>query len=163
MGLLLPIHILALGYTVGSTAFHSFIASPIAIKTLPRREFGEFQGKALPIQMMTQTIAPLVIGLTAPYTISTVGLALLATSSLAGLFNIGYVNSKCIDLKNKRYAIIDGKFGGDIEKANECAEVKALNKEFGKWHGVSMLANLISIVTITAYGFVLGANLTVIP
>lgn len=163
MGILLPIHILAYGYTFGSTTFHSFVASIKALDVLPRRQFGEFQGEVLPIQFITQTIAPLVIGLTAPYSISTIGLGLLATSSVGGIANLAWLTPLCQDLKNKRYSIIDNKFNGDDKKAAESGELKSLDKEFGKWHGMSMLSNLISIVSLTAYGFVLSGKLKVIP
>lgn len=161
MGFLLPIHIISYGYTLGSTSFHSFIASPKALETLPRRQFGEFQGEVLPIQFWTQTLAPIVIGLTAPYTISAIGLGLLATSSFGGIANLGYLTPLCQDLKDKRWKIIDDKFNGDDKAANESGDLDSLNKQFGKWHGLSMLSNLVSIVTLTAYGFVLSGKLKV--
>lgn len=161
MSILLPVHILTYGYTLGSTTFHSFIASIKAIETLPRREFGEFQGAVLPIQFITQSIAPIVIGLTAPYSISTLGLGLLATSSIGGIANIAYLTPLCSNLKTKRYEIIDNKFNGDDKAAVESGDLKAIDKEFGKWHGMSMASNLLSIVSLAAYGFILSGKLKV--
>lgn len=161
MGFLLPIHILTYGYTFGSTTFHSFVASIKALDTLPRRQFGEFQGAVLPIQFATQTIAPAVIALTAPYTLSTAGIALLVTSAAGGIANWAYLTPKCTVLKNKRWSIVDAQFGGDNERAVAEGAVASIDKEFGKWHGASMAANLVSIVAMAAYGFVLSGKLKV--
>lgn len=161
MNILLPIHILTYGYTLGSTSFHSFVASIKAFDTLPRREFGEFQGKVLPIQFITQSISPLVVALTAPYSVPSLGLGLLAVSSLGGILNIAYLTPVCVDLKDQRYKIIDSKFNGDVDKAVESGDLKTIDKTFGKYHGFSMLANLASIVTFAAYGFILSGKLKV--
>lgn len=161
MGLLLPLHILSYGYTFGATTFESFIASPIALKSLPRRQFGELQAATLPVHLATQTLGPLIIAATAPYALTTLGISLLGASSLCGLFNIAYVSPLCADLKIKRWQIIDSKFNGDDKAANESGDLKALNQQFGKWHGVSMLANVLSVVTVTAYGFILSGKLKV--
>lgn len=162
MSYLLPIHLMTYGYTFGSTTFHSFVASFKAIETLPRREFGEFQGKVLPIQFVTQSVAQIIIGLTAPYTISTLGLGLLGVSALGGIANIAYLTPKCAHFKTKRWEIVDTKYNGDNEAAVKSGEVSALDKQFGKFHGMSMGANLLSIVALTAYGFILSGHLKVI-
>lgn len=161
MGLLLPIHILTYGYTLGSTTFHSFIASIKALDTLPRRQFGDFQGAVLPIQFATQSIAPVVIALTAPYTLSTTGIALLVSSAAGGVANLAYLTPKCAVLKTKRWDIVDKDFNGDNEKAVASGTVASIDKEFGKWHGASMAANMVSIVAMAAYGFVLSGKLKV--
>mgnify|MGYP003365175921 FL=1 len=162
MGLLLPIHILAYGYTLGSTTFHSFIASIKALDTLSRRQFGDFQGAVLPIQFATQALAPVVIGLTAPYTVSTAGVALLVASAVGGVANLAYLTPKCAVLKTQRWSIIDSKYDGDDKAAVASGDLKAIDKEFGKWHGASMAANLLSVVTMAAYGFVLSGKLRVV-
>lgn len=158
---LLPFHILAYGYTFGSTSFESFVAAPIALKSLPRRQFGELQAATLPYHLLTQTIGPILIAVTAPYAITTIGLSLLGVSSACGLFNIAYVSPLCADLKSKRWAIIDSKFNGDDKAAVASGELKEMDKSFGKWHGVSMLANVVSVITVSAYGFVLSGKLRV--
>lgn len=162
MSFLLPIHILTYGYTLGSTSFHSFVASIKAFETLPRREFGEFQSKVLPIQFITQSVSPLVLALTAPYSIPGIGIGLLALSSLGGIVNVAYLTPLCTDLKDQRYKIIDSKFNGDVDKAVESGDLKNIDKSFGKYHGFSMLANLSSIVTFAAYGFILSGKLKVV-
>lgn len=161
MQYLLPLHILSYGYTFGATTFESFVASPIALKSLPRRQFGELQASTLPVHLATQAIGPIIIAATAPYALSTVGISLLAVSSLGGIFNIAYVSPLCADLKSRRWKIIDTKFGGDDKAAVASGELKAIDAEFGKWHGVSMLSNVLSVITVTAYGFVLSGKLRV--
>lgn len=163
MGILLPIHILTYGYTLGSTTFNSFVASVKAFELLPRRQFSELQGQVLPIQFITQSIAPIVIGFTAPYKISALGLGLLAMSSAGGIANIAWLTPVCAEIKTQRWKIINEKFDGDDKKAVASGELKSIDKEFGKWHGMSMVSNFISIVTLAAYGFVLSGKLKVVP
>lgn len=159
MQLLLPVHVLTYGFVFGSSVFHSLIASPRAFETLPRREFGAFQAVTLPIQFATQTLAPLVIGLSAPYTVSTLGLGLLAATSIGGALNILYLTPKCAQLKTERWALIDAKYGGDEALAKASGDLAVIDKQFGKFHMLSMVSNLASIIAITGYGFVLGSKL----
>lgn len=163
MSFLLPIHILTYGYTFGSTTFHSYVASIKGLEVLPRRQFGQFQSAVLPIQIITQSLAPVVIGATAPYTIPGVGLGLLLASSAGGVINWAWFTPLCNKLKDERWKLVDARFGGDNDKAVASGELKAIDKEFGKWHGMSMAANLLSILSITAYGFVLSGKLRVVP
>lgn len=88
-------------------------------------------------------------------------MGLLVTSSFGGVANLAYLTPLCAGLKTKRWAIIDSKFAGDDQAAVDSGELKSIDKEFGKWHGMSMGANLLSIVTLAAYGFVLGGKLKV--
>lgn len=127
---------------------------------LPRREFGALQSKTLPIQFATQALTPLIIGLTAPYAIPTYGLALLGLSSLGGLANALYLTPKCAKIKETRWNLIDTQFGGDEQKAKDSGSLVQLDKQFGQYHVVSLIANLLSILTIGAYGgAVLGTRL----
>lgn len=162
MQFLLPVHILTFGFTFGSSVFHSLIASPRAFETLPRRDFGAFQSVTLPIQFATQAIAPLIIGLSAPYAVPTIGVALLAATSFGGIINLAYLTPKCADLKVQRWALIDAKYNGDEAKAKESGDLAIIDKAFGKYHMLSMVSNLASIIAITGYGFIIGSKLKAI-
>jgi len=155
---LISAHIMLYGYALGSTTFNSFVASIKAFELLPRREFGILQGAVLPIQFLTQAAAPPLIALTAPYALSTLGMSLLAISSTGGLLNLGWITPTCADIKQKRWSVIDSKFGGDEEAAKASGDLKDLDKAFGKYHVWSLIANFASILSITAYGFVLSGK-----
>lgn len=81
---------------------------------------------------------------------------------MGGIANIAYLTPKCAHFKTKRWEIVDTKYNGDNEAAVKSGEVSALDKQFGKFHGMSMGANLLSIVALTAYGFILSGHLKVI-
>ncbi|KAF6006084.1 hypothetical protein HII13_005204 [Brettanomyces bruxellensis] len=153
---LAPIHVIIYGFDLGSSSFHSFVASIAALKTLKRRDFGNFQHKVFPYQFLTQTIAPGLLALTAPYTLTPVGVSLLATSSIGGLLNLLWARPKCDEIKRKRNFIIDNVYGGDDDKGMESDDCKPLNKEFMKYHRWSLFFNMASIVSITAYSWVLS-------
>lgn len=153
------VHILTWGFAFGAPAFYSLVASPRAFKQLPRREFGALQAETLPLQFAMQTVAPLVIGLTAPYTIGSLGLGVLAASALGGAVNMAYLHPKCAEIKVQRWAVIDGEFGGDEAAAKASGKLAQLDSRFGKLHMVSMVANLASILAIGGYAFVMGARM----
>lgn len=154
-----PIHVLIYGFDFGSSTFHSFIASIIALRTLKRRDFGKFQHEVFPYQFLTQTLSPALLALTAPYALTSTGIALLATSSLGGVMNMAWARPKCEKIKEKRDAIIDNVYGGDDDKAMASDDCKPLNEQFMKYHSWSLFFNMVSIVSITAYSWVLTKGL----
>ncbi|KAH3663566.1 hypothetical protein OGAPHI_004967 [Ogataea philodendri] len=157
--MLLPIHLLTYSYVFGATSFHSFISSVRAFKVLPRKEFGLLQSKLFPIHFLTQSVGPIVVGLTAPYSIPTTGLALLAVSSISGFVNYLWLLPVCSRLKAERFALEDLP---EAERSEETAQkIAALTKQFGKYHGISLFFNLISVLTITGYSYVFSTQLLV--
>lgn len=159
MSALLPIHFLAWGYDFGSTSFHTFIGSIAALHTLKRRDFGAFQNKVFPYQFWTQTLAPGLIAFTAPYTLTSVGIGLLAASSIGGILDLAIAEPKCRSIKEKRDTITDNVYKGDDEAAKKSGDLDALNKEFGKYHTLSLFFNAVSIFTITGYAWVMSKGL----
>ncbi|ODV84824.1 hypothetical protein CANARDRAFT_200250 [[Candida] arabinofermentans NRRL YB-2248] len=156
MSILLPIHLLTYSYTFGSTSFHSFISSTKAFKVLPRKEFGLLQSHLFPIHFLTQSLGPLIIGISAPYTIPITGLGLLTTSSIGGLINYFYLLPKCHSIKAERESLLETN-GNDLESV----EYKELTSKFGKFHGFSLLFNFLSVLTITAYGLILSGQISI--
>lgn len=150
---LAPVHVLTYSFMFGATTFHSFYSAVVAFKVLPRKEFGILQHHLLGPYFIAQSVAPIVIGLTAPYTIPTFGLVSLGISSLGGLINNFYCLPVSRKLKADKEALLES--NGNVETE----EVKTLAKQFGKVHGISMLINVISIASLTAYGFVLTSGL----
>lgn len=51
----------------------------------------------------------------------------------------------------------DGKKSYDAPPHSQ--EMTALNKQFGKIHGLSSLFNLVTFISVVAYGFTLGSRI----
>lgn len=139
---------------------HSYIVSPLAFKHIAREEFGKLQNKVFPSYFVGQAIAPIILGLTAPAKFRMM-LPVLAASAIAGALNRLWLLPVCHKLKDdlqkltaskEDEVIVDGK----IEPS---AAYKAVKKQFGMYHGLSMLCNTISIVTLGAYGVGLATKL----
>ncbi|CDK24124.1 unnamed protein product [Kuraishia capsulata CBS 1993] len=150
---LAPYHVLGFSLLYGTTTFHSYISSPIAFKVLPRKEFGVLQKHIFPGYFLAQSVGPILIGLTAPYTLATAGIASLVVSSLGGLVNYAYLLPKTQGIKEQRLAL------NEDEAAEPSAEMKKLTSQFGKFHGLSLLFNLVSFLGLTVYGFQLTKGL----
>ncbi|ESW95784.1 putative mitochondrial outer membrane protein [Ogataea parapolymorpha DL-1] len=157
--MLTAVHLLAYSYVFGATSFHSFVSSVRAFKVLPRKEFGLLQSKLFPIHFLTQSIGPVVVGLSAPYTIPTVGIALLAASSLSGLTNYLWLLPVCNRLKTERFALEDLPESERTPETNE--KIAALTKQFGKYHGISLVFNTLSVLTLAAYSYVFSTQFLV--
>lgn len=136
---------------------HSYIVSPIAFKHLQREEFSNLQNKVFPLYFLGQTAAPILIGLTSPLCPKTVGPVLLA-SAVAGALNYFWVLPVCKKIKEDRNKLVADKKHEQIvdgETVNS-EEFTNLSKQFGMYHGISSLLNLVSLVTLGAYGFLLS-------
>ncbi|KAH3902920.1 uncharacterized protein SCODWIG_03206 [Saccharomycodes ludwigii] len=137
-------HILLYSFLFGGVTFYSYFASPIAFKTLERKQFSILQHKVFPGFFTFQTLIPIALYLTYPLPISTAGntiKALLSIASITGLANLAWISPWCQEIKEKR---------SKVEEAS--AEDLALRKEFGKAHGLSLLFNLSHAVSLLAYG-----------
>ncbi|CCH61720.1 hypothetical protein TBLA_0F01780 [Henningerozyma blattae CBS 6284] len=131
-------HLLLFSFAFGGGAFYSYVASPIAFKTLERPAFSALQTKVFPIYFALQTTVPLVIMATAPVTLTTAGWSTLGASAVFGAINWGILLPKSKKIKE------------DKQRLNE-----PLGKEFGRIHGLSLLANAAHIFALAGYGFVL--------
>lgn len=114
------------------------------------------QNHIFPNYFLGQTLAPIVLGLTAPYTIPTLGLAALGVSTISGAINRFYLLGATQKIKTARFKLEaeEETRGISHNKSDEpSAEMKVLNKQFGKVHGFSLLFNLLSVIGITAFAF----------
>lgn len=59
-------HIIAYGTLLGSSAFQTFLAGPLAFKVLPRQQFSTLQQSIFPAYFSSQTVLPVVLALTWP-------------------------------------------------------------------------------------------------
>lgn len=150
-----PYHLFIYSLVFGASTFHSFVVSPIAFKHLKREEFSNLQNKVFPLYFIGQTAGPILLGLTAPFKLCPFGLGLLSVSAIAGALNYFVMLPWCKNIKEQRNKL-QKELGAD-ETSEELAE---LNKQFGFAHGMSSLANLVSIISITVYGAFLTRGLS---
>ncbi|KAM9928772.1 hypothetical protein OXX59_001628 [Metschnikowia pulcherrima] len=154
------VNVLLFSMAFGGGVMHSFIVSPIAFKHLPREEFGNLQHQVLPLYLLGQTAAPVLLGLTTPLS-SRFSTPVLAASAVAGAINYFWVLPRCNQIKDeKKKSIAEKKHEQIVDgKVEDSEEFRALSKQFGKFHGISSLLNLVSIATLGAYGFALGRRI----
>lgn len=150
-----PYHLLTYSFSFGATVFHSYVSSPVAFKVLPKDQFGKLQNHLFPSYFLGQAISPVIIGLTAPFALSTAALVTLGLSSLGGLANYFWLLPWTHNVKSKRLALQET-IGEGFEE-NE--DYKKLTKEFGRSHGLSLLFNLITAIGLASYGVILSGKL----
>ncbi|KAI0603066.1 hypothetical protein F4775DRAFT_11429 [Biscogniauxia sp. FL1348] len=177
-----PYHVLSYGTLLGTQVFHTFINSLTSIKVLERPQFGILQRALFPTYFGIQTVAPVVLALTYPGS-SVLRTALDGTTTSTGIggvlhasnrwgvlvplctiFATGLVNwvyllpeTNKLTAKRRDQEKEDGKKSFDGPPHSE--KMKALNKQFGKIHGISSLLNLITLVATVVYGVNLSSRL----
>ena len=129
--LLRPIsHLILYSFTFGGAVFYSYVASPIAFKTLARDQFSVLQSKVFPWFFTMQSLSPVALALTLPIPLATPAYYALGSSSIMGLVNLyGLLPwNKSIKIKrqNDKYAIVENYTREELENlgySNE--EIKA--------------------------------------
>ncbi|KAJ5601384.1 hypothetical protein N7510_010918 [Penicillium lagena] len=167
-----PYHILSYGTLLGTQFYQSFVSGTVAFRALPRPQFASFQAAIFPIYFSMQTALPVVVALTASRGGQAVGLSGLtapehrfstllpmATVAVTGLINLFVLRPMTINVMRERKAqeTRDGKRSYD--PAPHSKEMIALNKKFGRVHGMSSLINLVSLIATVWYGAVLSKRL----
>ncbi|CAI5757095.1 unnamed protein product [Candida verbasci] len=151
----IPYHFLFYSLAFGGSAFYSFIVSPLVFKKLTREEFSNLQNKVFPTYFQGQILSPIIIGLTTPLKWCPFSLGLLALSTIGGTLNYLWLLPKCQQIKEERNKYLADKLGDENSEG-----YKALSKQFGKYHGISTLINIISIFSLGIYGVTLANGLT---
>ncbi|KAK1501644.1 hypothetical protein CTAM01_05868 [Colletotrichum tamarilloi] len=155
----------------------SFVNGITMFRVLERPAFATAQNALFPVYFTIQTALPALMALTYPGSRSLLGeqassitgllqesnrytaLLPIATMFLTGLVNLAVVLPKTVTVMKARYAQEkkDGKKSYDA--APHSQEMQALNKSFGKLHGISTLINLAGFIAMIQYGFSLAARL----
>lgn len=159
-----PYHLLLYSLALGSTAFHSFVIGPIAFQTLPYDHFSALQARVFPLYFGAQTVASAVLGVTAvaafPWLAGGANLVLAARASLGvagagAALNWGVLGpqTRGIMARRKHQEQVEGK---SCKAPDVSEDMRKVNKEFGKVHGISVLANLGTLAGLVAYGVVLS-------
>ncbi|KAG6038529.1 hypothetical protein E4U41_004122 [Claviceps citrina] len=170
-----PYHIISYGALLGTSFFHSFINGPTIFDVVERPVFSTIQANLFPIYFGMQTTLPVILALTFPGNpllgVSSGTSGLLETTSrwqslapIATMFVTGLVNlavmlplTKQVMKERRGQVRRDGKQYWEPGPHSE--EMRALNKKFGKLHGISSLLNLVTIASAVTYGFTLGSRL----
>ncbi|KAJ5266709.1 hypothetical protein N7478_009517 [Penicillium angulare] len=167
-----PYHFIGYGTLLGTQFFQSFIAGPVAFRALPRPQFASLQSAIFPVYFSLQTALPVAIALTASKGGQALGisglvapenrystLVPLATIAVTGLINNVFLRPLTIKImrERKHQETRDGKKSYD--PAPHSKEMVALNKRFGRVHGISALINLAAFAATLYYGAVLSKRL----
>lgn len=149
------VHLLAYGTWLGALVWQTFIAGIVMFKNLPRQTFGKVQSKLFPIYFgLSSACSAIQLGVLlfgaagAPQK----QLVLLGLGLASSLLSFLVVEPLCTRIMFRRY---------DLENAAERDEdkIKALAKQFGKWHGISSLINLGTLVAAVGHGYWLAGCL----
>ncbi|KAI1098990.1 hypothetical protein F4804DRAFT_337687 [Jackrogersella minutella] len=173
---LAPYHILSYGTLLGTQVFHTFINSITSFKVLERPQFAILQRAVFPKYFGIQTAGPVLLALTYPGSSGAFGVASsltgvfhpsnrwgvlvpLGTIFATGLLNLAYLlpETNKITALRRQQEKKDSKASYDA--GSQSKDMLALNKQFGQIHGISSLANLITLIATIVYGFNLASRL----
>ncbi|KAL4427167.1 hypothetical protein ABPG77_001171 [Micractinium sp. CCAP 211/92] len=150
------VHLLAYGTWLGTIVWTTFVAGFTMFKNLPRQTFGRLQSKLFPLYFGLSAaccaIQLGVLGFTAPAAPQK-ELLLLGIGLGSSLLNLLYVEPCATKVMFQRYAL------ESAEGARDEGAIKAMAKQFGKWHGLSSLLNLAVLVVAVGHGWWLASSL----
>ncbi|AET38318.1 Tmh18p Ecym_2605 [Eremothecium cymbalariae DBVPG len=156
MRLLKPaFHLLFYSFSFGGSTFYSYVASPIAYKALDIDSFSTLQQNVFPLFFKFQTAYPLILAATGPVALTSGAMTSLATASVTGAVNSFWLLPWTQRIKKERKALAEKSSGDELE-----ARDAPLRKEFGKAHGLSLLFNMIHVISMASYGVILSKSLS---
>lgn len=154
-----PYHMLLYSVLFGSTAYQSFFAGIVAFKTLPYEQFSALQAKIFPPYFNFQAVASTLLLLSPPVkfvgTAAILARGSLGTAAVGSLANIFWLSPLTRDIMARRRAQ-EAKEGKSCKDKDVSEDMKLVNKEFGKVHGYSVLANMGTFLGLLTYGVVLS-------
>ncbi|KAA1468507.1 hypothetical protein DENSPDRAFT_833820 [Dentipellis sp. KUC8613] len=155
-------------FLFGMSLWVTFFGGVIAFRALPRHQFGALQHRTFPVYFnisigLSSALLALWAranpGITARVTSfqdADVAQAYALGTVLAGQalnsFVIGPLTSKCMFARHK----LEKEEGKAYNDPDVSEEMKALNRQFGRLHGWSSLANLLSFFALGFHGLWLG-------
>jgi hypothetical protein len=150
------VHVLAFGTWFGTVAYTTFVAGITMFKNLPRKTFGKLQAKLFPKYFMLSS-ATLVLQLVTVRSLSiyskkaVTALAVALAMTVLNQFVLEPISSNNM---MERYNLEDaGDTGTD--------RYKKLKADFGKFHGMSSLTNLIAMCAGVVHAVYLASALVV--
>ncbi|KAK6331176.1 hypothetical protein TWF696_003243 [Orbilia brochopaga] len=175
-------HLLSYSFLFGTQIWHSFIGGIISFRVLPREHFSALQRRLFPLYFSLQFVLSLLLLLTAPKSLKNTATSptygFLLTVIATALLNVGVAGPATTRVMDQRKAreVFDGRRydgrklpgvtegaerGGDREDEEVLVspEMRALNKRFGMWHGISSLLNMGSVIGTIGYGVLLAGKI----
>lgn len=156
------LHVISYAVWLGSQLWNTFFVGLTLFKNLPRQTFGKVQSKLFP-QYFALTAGT---NLMALVTLA-LGGALATEQGVPALVTLGvglattlanwlWLEPVCTKLMFDRYDIenLESKTDADKER------IAVLYKQFGKWHGISSLLNLVGFCAAVGHGWYLAYLLT---
>lgn len=146
------VHLLSTAFVVGIGDWTTFVFGIVAFKNLPRQTFGQLQAKLFPryFQVLTVSLALALFTLNGQKQSSSKGNAqtwVLTTALVPNLLNQIIIEPSTTATMYKRHklekSVESDKASQDTLKAQPA--YKSVSKKFGMLHGLSSLANLITI------------------
>lgn len=154
-----PYHLWTYSLLLGATAYQSFYNGIVAYRALPHEHFSNLQAKLFPGYFAFQAVASGILLLTPPFAATAAFYWPLGICLVGGLLNtlvLGPANRRVMAQRKAQLA----KEGLTNHKdPNASAELKAINKEFAKVHGASVLINMIAFGAMAYYGVTLTNGL----
>jgi hypothetical protein len=149
------VHMLSYGMWLGTLGWTSFIFGIVAFRNLPRQTFGKLQAKLFPKYFSVSAFAPILMLVTLHYLTGgappTKEMTLLGVSVGASLMNLFFTEPAATKVMFKRYELEN-----QPAALRDDAQIKVLQRRFGKWHGISSLLNLIVLICAVGHGYYLG-------
>lgn len=146
-------HLLSYSFIFGASTYYSYIISPKMFKVLDKESFSTMQSAVFKQYFCLQALSGLVLPLLAHKSglqIGKVGYYSAGVSFIASLANLLWLQPLCHDIKKQRQAL-------DLSKPEDAVEDDILRKQFGKYHGLSLLMNVIYSASLLTYGIKFGS------
>ncbi|XBW38045.1 hypothetical protein QEN19_003630 [Hanseniaspora menglaensis] len=146
-------HLLTYSFIFGSTTYYSYIVSPKMFKVLDKDSFSLIQSQTFKQFFIFQNVASILLPLLAFKTNLAIGKSGYYASGVcffSSLSNLLWLQPLCQDIKQERRKL-------DLTKAEDALRDEELRKQFGKFHGLSLLMNVIYSVGLLTYGFKYGS------
>jgi len=162
------LYLIGYAWLFGMSVWITFFGGVIAYQNLPRQHFSVLQHKTFPIyfvlsillssgllslwvlnhpDVLTHITQPNVADVAQAYT-----LGVVLVSQGLNYFVVGPLTSKTM-FQRQKLEKEEGKVYSDPEAS---AGMKALNRRFGKLHGISSLANLGAVIALGFHGLWIG-------
>ncbi|GMM41104.1 hypothetical protein FOG50_02957 [Hanseniaspora uvarum] len=146
-------HLLSYSFIFGASTYYSYIVSPKMFKVLDKESFSTIQSAVFRqyfgLQALSGFILP-VLAYKSGLKIGKVGYYSAGISIIASLSNLLWLQPLCHNIKKQRQAL-------DLQKPEDAVEDEILRKQFGKYHGLSLLMNVIYSASLLAYGIKFGS------
>jgi hypothetical protein len=154
-----PYHLLLYSVLFGTTTYQSFYNGIIAYRALPLKEFGNLQARIFPTYFRFQAIGSAILLALPPVSpVPTAFYVALGLSFATGAVNALFLGPLSNRIKAKRDEQMDIE-GKSYKDPTASDTMKALNKQFGQTHGISVSLNMITFGSLLYYGVLLTALL----